>query len=130
MNYRATFGIDYGVSYGLDIKFPDYQETEKILIADNDFKALLMSAGQALKLSREYPNNPKTNFTTITIIEMHNEKNHLINQKEILKKWGYANIEKFKWDEKNRLFTGYSKLEHLLIIKLRKKISIHNISLN
>ena len=37
MNYRATFGIDYGVSYGLDIKFPDYQETEKILIADNDF---------------------------------------------------------------------------------------------
>ena len=130
MNYRATFGIDYGVSYGLDIKFPDYQETEKILIADNDFKALLMSAGQALKLSREYPNNPKTNFTTVTIIEMHNEKNHLINQKEILKKWGYANIEKFKWDEKNRLFTGYSKLESLSRIIIEKGIKKYAFSLN
>ena len=130
MNYKVTFGIDYGVSYGLDILFPDYQETERILTADNDFKALIMATGKALVFSREYPNNPKTNFTTVTLIELHDKSKNLINQKETLKKQGYDCLPKFLWDEKNRLFTRCSKLEHSLIIRLRKKISIHNISLN
>jgi len=130
MNYKAAFGINYGVSYGSNDKFPDYLETEKNFIAENDFKALLMSTEQALAFSREYPVNPKTNFTKITLIELYNENQNLINQKETLKKQGYDCLPKFLWDEKNRLFTRCSKLEHSLIIRLRKKISIHNISLN
>jgi len=130
MNYKVTFGIDYGVSYGLDILFPDYQETERILTADNDFKALIMATGKALVFSREYPNNPKTNFTTVTLIELHDKSKNLINQKETLKKQGYTGVQKFKWDENHRLFTRYSRLEQLIMIKFTKKIPRYNFSMN
>lgn len=110
MNYKATFGIDYGVSYGLDLKFPDYLEIEKNLIAENDFKALLLSTGQALRFSRDYPNNPETKFTTVTLIELHNEYQNLINPKETLKREGYTDIKNFKWDKKKQIIYKIFKI--------------------
>ena len=130
MNYKITFGIDYGVSYWLGAKFPDYLEIEKNLVAEDDFKALIIAIKEALKLGRDYPNNPKTDFTTITLIKLHNENKNLINQKETLKKQGYTGVQKFKWDENHRLFTRYSRLEQLIMIKFTKKIPRYNFSMN
>ncbi|HLD38408.1 MAG TPA: hypothetical protein VJA20_03130 [Candidatus Nanoarchaeia archaeon] len=130
MRYRATFGVDYGVYYKSGGKYPDYLEIKKSLIAKDDFKALLISAGQMLILSRDYPINPKTNFTKVTLIELYNEYGNLINPKETLKIQGYNRIPRFKWEKKNKLFTKCSKLEHLIILELRKKISKYSFSMS
>ena len=130
MKYKATFGIDYGVYHESEGKSPDYFEIKKSLIAEDNFKALLISAGQMLILSRDYPINPKTNFTKVTLIELYDEYNNLINPKETLKTRGYNRIPRFKWDKKNKLFTKCSKLEHLIIFELRKKISRYSFSMS
>ena len=130
MKYKATFGIDYGVYHESEGKSPDYLEIKKSLIAEDNFKALLISAGQMLILSRDYPINPKTNFTKVTLIELYDEYNNLINPKETLKTRGYNRIPRFKWDKKNKLFTKCSKLEHLIIFELRKKISRYSFSMS
>ncbi len=130
MNYEAMFGIDYGNSHGQDLVLPDYLEIKKSLTAKDDFKALILFAKKAVELSQNYLRNPKTNFTTVTLIELYNEYQNLINQKETLKKQGYDSIPGFKWDEKNRLFTRFSKLENLSRIKLMKKISKDSFLMN
>ncbi|MEK6969008.1 MAG: hypothetical protein AABW48_01125 [Nanoarchaeota archaeon] len=116
MEYCATFGIDGGVSPGFGVKYPMYEKREEVLTADTHFKAVVAAATQARQFSLDYLSNPHNDLTTVTLLELCDHTRNPIDVKKVLKDVGYKSIQRFEWDDENRLVTRCSQLEHLLLI--------------
>ena len=122
MEYKATFGIDCGVSHGFGVKYPDYVNLDEALTANDDISAISAAAKLAITLSRDYLSNPKDNLTKVTLLELYDQKRNRMNIKEVLKQNGYDSIKSFEWDDDGKLITKCSMLEHLLRASLSEKI--------
>ncbi len=114
MEYHTKFGIDGGVSPGLGVKYPMYEEQDEVLTADNQMDALIAAAKQARHFSEDYLSNPKNDLTTVTLLELCDQTKNPIDVKKVLKGAGYKSIQHFDWDDEKRLVTNCSLLEHVL----------------
>jgi len=115
LEYRATFGIDCGLSHGFGLKESHYETQEEVVIADDDISAIQKVAGRAIHFSRDYLSNPDTEYTTVTLLKLCGHERDLINQREVLTKAGFGGVQRFEWDG-DKLVTKCHMLEHLLLI--------------
>jgi hypothetical protein len=117
LEYRATFGIDCGLSHGFGLKEPHYEIREEVVIADNDMNATLEAAKRAIRFSRDYLSNPTNDdFTTVTLLNLYGPLGRgLINQKKLFKRARCVGIKNFKWIE-GKLVTRCSSLEHAFLL--------------
>ncbi|RMD45727.1 hypothetical protein D6829_01500 [Candidatus Pacearchaeota archaeon] len=67
MRYKATFGIDCGVSVGFT-KVPHYEKVTRIIYADNPQDAYKRAMGVAEELADNYLSNPESNLTTVRLM--------------------------------------------------------------
>ncbi|MBU1129182.1 MAG: hypothetical protein KJ949_00960 [Nanoarchaeota archaeon] len=115
MEYKATFGIDCGVSPGFGVKYPDYEKRDEVLTAKDDISAIIEVAKQARHFSKDYLSNPKNDLTTVTVLELYGLNRNTISIKKVLKDKGYDCIQNFEWTNEEKLVTKCSMLEHLYL---------------
>jgi len=107
MKYKAVFGIDGGVSHGFGIKYPDYIEKTKEILAESDYEAFNRAINQAKEISKEHLSNPKTGYTAVKVLILKDEKGRPLCQESLNKN------PKIIFEEGCALVKS-STLEHLL----------------
>ncbi len=70
MEYKATFGIDCGVSSGFGVKYPDYERRTETLSADGPQVAYQNAMSMAGKFADDYLSNPETGLTTVQLLSL------------------------------------------------------------
>src|SRR3989344_479197 len=72
MEYKATFGIDCGVSPGYGVKYPDNVERTETLLADSPQVAYQNAMSMAGKFADDYLSNPDNGLTTVQLLSLRN----------------------------------------------------------
>jgi hypothetical protein len=88
MKYQAKFYVDGGISPGFALKSPYHETREESITAEDNMAAIKAAATLARKFSLDYLSNPETDFTTVTLLNLYDDRGNLINQREVLKKAG------------------------------------------
>ena len=70
MEYKATFGIDGGVSPGFGVKYPDYVRRIETLSADSPQLAYQNAMVLAEKFADNSLSNPETGLTTVQLLSL------------------------------------------------------------
>ena len=70
MEYKATFGIDCGVSPGFGVKYPDYERRNEKISADSHQVAYTEAMSIAEKFADDYLSNPNTGLTTVQLLSL------------------------------------------------------------
>ena len=70
MEYQAIFGINYGVSRGQGVKYPDYIREERTILADGPNAAYLQAIDLAENFADDYLSNPKTGLTMVKLLSL------------------------------------------------------------
>jgi hypothetical protein len=78
-SYKATFGIDGGVSQGFGITYPEYSEKDEIIEAKNERDAVMKAYDIAQTYSRKHLSNPNNRMTTVKILSMRDHNKNSIN---------------------------------------------------
>jgi len=77
MEYKATFGIDCGVSPGYGVKYPDNVERTETLSADSPQVAYQNAMGLARKFADDYLSNPDNGLTTVRLLSLRNSEGNV-----------------------------------------------------
>ncbi len=72
MKYKATFGIDCGVSPGFGVKYPGNVERTETLSAENPQVAYQNAMAMAGKFADDYLSNPDNGLTTVQLLSLRN----------------------------------------------------------
>ena len=70
MEYRASYGINCGVSHGFGLKDSDYVELTEQFSEENDNDALRISLIRARKFADDYLSDPETGLTTVRLLSL------------------------------------------------------------
>ena len=80
MEYKATFGIDGGISHGFALKEPDYYERYDKIIADSNEGAMMKAFDRTKYYANESLSNPNTRYTIVKLLNLKDEKGIHLNQ--------------------------------------------------
>ena len=70
MQYRATFGINCGVSHGFGLKDPDYVTRTEKVSAENPQAAYNEAMIMAAKFADDYLSDPNAQLTTVRLLSL------------------------------------------------------------
>ena len=77
MEYKATFGIDCGVSPGFGVKYPDFERRVELFHTETPEDAYRMAMQRADEFAMNYLSNPDTGLTTVRLLSLSSPKENV-----------------------------------------------------
>lgn len=84
MEYKATFGIDGGISHGLGLKELDYYERYDKIIADSNEEAMMKVFDRTKYYTYESLSNPKTGYTAVKLLSLVDNNGKYLDQSSLV----------------------------------------------